>query len=163
MNPVLQVPAHTRLPATLTAAEWACLFDVAQEVHPSITLQLRSQLQQTFLLEQARAQVPPQDPPQAKTVGSPPPVSADEARAYLDVAESNRRLGDGTLNLNAIGIETEDMEHDYAVSASLISLAMQHLDESIPNGQLVRSTCAFHALEFGTTQLRAWFERREAL
>ena len=92
--------------------------------------------------------------------------SADLLRAesYADAlerlrgAEQNRRSGDGTLDVTPGADDAVD--DDYAASTTLISTAMGHLDESLPNGQRRRTLSAFAALEYGTRALGAWLGQR---
>ena len=75
---------------------------------------------------------------------------------WLKVAEDNRRVGDGTFNASP----GQDPDEDYAAATTLITQAMHHLDESIPNGQLIRTKAAFIALSTGCEHLRDWLAPR---
>lgn len=78
------------------------------------------------------------------------------ARDCLDLAENSRRSGDGTLDVSPAA----DPSEDYAACTTLISQAMHHLDEALPNGQRIRTLSAYAALEYGTRALGAYLKPR---
>ena len=84
-------------------------------------------------------------------------VTFGDAKAALFAAEQLRRTGDGTLNVVP---PTEDPNQDYSAPLTLIGLALHHLEESLPNGQLERTQHALSALNWGATQLSRWLAER---
>lgn len=52
----------------------------------------------------------------------------------------------------------EDQPFDYAGPAMKIQSGMSHLDESLPNGQKVRSELAFQSMKQGLAELEVWMK-----
>lgn len=68
--------------------------------------------------------------------------------------ESLRRERDMGFDPTAQGLP------DYASAGLKIQVAMHHLDESIPNGQLERTRAGLRLLNEGTAELTAWLVGR---
>lgn len=83
------------------------------------------------------------------------------AKNHLEWAEQCRRKEDGGFRVTPLSSEHPD--DDYAAVGVLISTAMQHLDESIPNGQIDRTAHAYRALEYGAERLGAWLRKRNVI
>lgn len=97
------------------------------------------------------------------------PVAAIVAlgQHLLAEAERNRRSPssedlekDANLRFDPAPTPDGDPAGDWAAAGTLISRAMHHLDESIPNGQAIRTNTALGALVLGVDLLKASLERR---
>lgn len=76
-------------------------------------------------------------------------------RSLLDRAEACRRVGVGDGPITQSG----EPDGDYAAATLLVSGAMHHLDESLPNRQVERTRAALGALQLGTTLLADYLAR----
>jgi len=74
---------------------------------------------------------------------------------HLELAELNRRKGDGGFNRDPIPGGPE-----YATGGTMIDAAIMHLDESIPNGQFDRTYHAFQALRAGVQEMAAFLRAK---
>jgi hypothetical protein len=76
-------------------------------------------------------------------------------RSLLEKAEAARRVGVGDGPITQSG----EPDGDYAAATLLISGAMHHLDESLPNRQVERTRAALGALQLGTVLLADFLAR----
>lgn len=76
-------------------------------------------------------------------------------RSLLDKAEACRRLGVGGVQITQSG----EPDGDYAAATLLVSGAMHHLDESLPNRQYERTRAALGALQLGALLLADYLAR----
>jgi hypothetical protein len=76
-------------------------------------------------------------------------------RSLLEKAETARRVGVGDGPITQSG----EPDGDYAAATLLVSGAMHHLDESLPNRQVERTRAALGALELGTLLLADYLSR----
>jgi len=77
-------------------------------------------------------------------------------RSLIDKAEACRRVGVG----EGLNTQSGEPDGDYAAATLLISGAMHHLDESLPNRQLERTRAALGALQLGTLLLADYLARQ---
>ncbi len=77
-------------------------------------------------------------------------------REETEAIEKLRRSRDGTLDVRPV---SPDPDQDYAVALQRVQLAMGHLDEGLPNGQLARVEAAMDILVRGAAELQAFLDR----
>jgi len=70
-----------------------------------------------------------------------------------------RRERNGGFSVSANSSDTSD----YGANVVSLANAVSHLEESIPNGQLLRTRFAIHRLVNATCRLITWLEERKVL
>lgn len=93
------------------------------------------------------------------------PATGDEVtytpdQRYAILAESQRREACGRLDVHPTPGGVVPKLPDYAESCTRIQRGLQHLDESLPNGQLQRTRYAYLLLRSGVDTLGAWLRDR---
>lgn len=134
---------------------------VPQEGQPATVQASPPSLQE--LLRKAPAQLTEADfgaAPPLKPAKLPPSVTLDLIRVAAEMlADTAERFRREPTTMNASPLNVHGVL-DYATAAQMITTAMHHLDESIPNGQKERTEQSMTLLRLGATQLGAWLDAK---
>jgi hypothetical protein len=83
-------------------------------------------------------------------------ANADAASALVVTAETHRREPSNP-RLNTYPLA---QVADYSGPAQTLSMALAHLDESVPNGQLLRTSYAYRAAQLALAEYGVWLRAK---
>jgi hypothetical protein len=166
----VQVDGNLPMTLNMTLMDAQVLFEALGELPEKRSGQLKLRL--TMQVEaQVMASVQNGGKPPAAAPNDPEPnlnpitgdkfvASFKQGSIAANRAENVRREPNGSLDVSPAQGKEFNADEDYATCLQLVTDGMQHLDESLPNGQLARTLSAFVAVRTGVELFRSWLDKR---
>jgi hypothetical protein len=81
-------------------------------------------------------------------------LEAARAAELVNCAEAHRREAPSLDSAPLVGVA------DYGGTAQTLTMAIAHLDEAVPNGQLLRASYAYRAASISLGEYGAWLRAK---